>query len=502
MNETNRSGLFVGVLLVLAGLVFLAEQVLHVHIAAFAWPLLVIGFGGAFFLGMLLGGKSLGALAIPGTIITGIGAILLVQNSFNLWDSWSYAWALIVIFVGLGLFIHGSWSGISDLRVQGLRVMRIGAILFLVFGAFFGLLFSLTGVYGLRSGIFWSVVLVVLGGYLFIDRIFRLFRKEGDDYNRPVHFFWPVVFIGVGLLWFLVAINVLPSNQAVALLNLWPVLLIVGGLNLMIGRRYPLVNLALGLLVVAGLFFFAFAGPAFGLTRLNWMNNSIFRIDAGLPFQTIRGSGHTTAEGREISGFDRVQIKSIGEAEIVQGENDGVVIDAEDNLIPYITTSVFAGELIIDVKPGVGIDPTQPVRYQITVKNLKEVRTSGAAKVSIRSLKVPALDISTSGIGEIQITDLQASTLNAETSGTGSIHATGTVDQTSIRVSGTGSIDAPDLKTKTSTVNISGVGSATLWVTDKLETNISGAGSVNYYGSPSLVENISGLGSAHSLGSK
>ncbi len=502
MNASNRSSLVVGLLLVAAGLLFLADQVFHISITGFTWPLIIVAFGAAFFVGMVLGGKSLGGLAVPGSIISGVGLILLVQNTFNLWQTWAYAWALIICFVGIGLLIYGSYSGLPAVRASGWRTLRVGTILFLIFGGIFGFFFSLTGVYGATASLFWAAALMVVGLVLLVERLFRLFRHSDDEYKPRVHLFWPVIFIGVGALWLLVAINVLPAAQALALLNLWPILLIVGGIDLMLGRRLPLVNLLLGMGVVAILFYFAFTGPAYGLTQMNWYNNPIFHFDNGLPLQTVTGSGKTAIEGREVAGFDRIKISSSGNVEIVQGENEGIVIEAEDNLLPYITTGVFANELVIDVKPGVSLAPTRPVTYKITVKNLKEVRTSGSAKVTVKSMKTDNLSVGASGAGDFQLTDLQLNNFSVDISGAGSVKASGTAKNATIRISGTGSISAGDLKTSSASVHISGMGSATLWVLEKLDTSISGAGSINYFGDPTVSQETSGLGSTNRLGSK
>jgi hypothetical protein len=262
------------------------------------------------------------------------------------------------------------------------------------------------------------------------------------------------------------------------------------------------INLALGVVVVALLFFYAFAGAALGLPRLSWYNGGAFLINSGLPLQHINGSGKTAIEGREVSGFERIKINTVGEAEIVQGENEGIVIEAEDNLIPYITSSVFAGEMVIDVKPGTGISPTKPIRYKITVKNLKEVRVSGASRVTLRPMTVKQLSLASSGTGEFELTDLIADSLSVNISGAGSLKASGTSGQSDFRISGTGSIDAQDLKSTTASVNISGMGSATMWVIEKLDTKISGAGSISYYGSPTLTQDNSGIGSVKKLGTK
>jgi hypothetical protein len=502
MSSSTRASLVGGALLIFLGLLFLAGQVIQIPIWDFTWPFIIIGTGALFFVAMILGGKALGPLAIPGSIIAGIGLMLFVQNTFNIWESWSYSWALIIIFVGIGIFIYGAWSGLPETRASGWRVMKVGLILFLVFGAFFGLLFTLTGVYGLTSGVYWSALLIVLGGYMLISRAIRLIRRSEEAGDRPVRFFWPVVFIGAGALWMLVATNRLPAQQALALLNLWPILLIVAGLDMIIGRRYPLINLALGLLTVGALFFFAFAGPAYGLDRFSLIRIAGFNFNKGIPTQIITGSGNSAIEGREISGFDRINVKSFGEAEIVQGENVGIVIEADDNILPYITTSVFAGELIIDTKPGISLNPKQPVRYKITVKNLKEVESSGATRVQIKDLKTTDLTLNSSGAGEFQLDNLQASSLDIKLSGAGSFAADGKCDEVSISISGAGSFNAPDLQVVEAKIKISGMGTATLWVTEKLDSQISGAGSISYYGSPTITQNNSGAGVTRHLGDK
>ena len=50
-------------------------------------------------------------LAIPGSIIAGIGGILYYQNATNDWESWAYAWTLIIGFVGVGTFIMHMLDG-------------------------------------------------------------------------------------------------------------------------------------------------------------------------------------------------------------------------------------------------------------------------------------------------------------------------------------------------------------------------------------------------------
>ena len=49
-------------------------------------------------------------LTEAGMEVVYIGLLLFYQNTFNHFESWAYAWALIPFAVGIGLVINGTWS--------------------------------------------------------------------------------------------------------------------------------------------------------------------------------------------------------------------------------------------------------------------------------------------------------------------------------------------------------------------------------------------------------
>lgn len=181
-KSRNAGSLVFGVLLVLFGLMALLSQVFKGFdfIGTF-WPFIIIGVGVMFFVGMFAGGKSVSGLAVPGTIIAGIGLMLFVQNLAKYFESWAYAWALIIIFVGLGIFIMGWWGENSGQRKGGINVMRIGLILFLIFGAFFEMLFRAST----WADYFFPVGLILLGLYLVLRRSGLFSRKPAQIQEQP-----------------------------------------------------------------------------------------------------------------------------------------------------------------------------------------------------------------------------------------------------------------------------------------------------------------------------
>lgn len=166
-NKKNSGSLVGGVLLIVFGLLALASQLFDgFNFWNNLWPLIIIGAGLVFFAGMFAGGKSAASLAVPGAIVTTVGLILFVQNLTGNWESWSYGWTIILMAVGLGFFIAGKYGGNEHYRQSGLRVLMIGAILFVVFGVFFGMFYNSFGL----SNIVFPSLFILLGLYLVLKR--------------------------------------------------------------------------------------------------------------------------------------------------------------------------------------------------------------------------------------------------------------------------------------------------------------------------------------------
>jgi hypothetical protein len=80
--------------------------------------------------------------------------------------------------------------------------------------------------------------------------------------------------------------------------------------------------------------------------------------------------------------------------------------------------------------------------------------------------------------------------------------ASGKTDDLHVIISGFGSFDGQDMHSQTADINLSGAGSATMWVDDELDAQISGAGSVDYYGEAAVRKNVSGVGGVNHVGNK
>jgi hypothetical protein len=166
------------VALILLGIIFLVLQIVPGMRDIFNGenaPALVL-FGVALVLAMI--GIAAGApgMIIPVCIVAGIGGIFYWQSALGGgYPSWSYAWALIPGFVGVGIFLNELMmghplKGLSD----ALGPIAFSIAAFLIFGSIFGA-FTMLGIY-------WPVLLIGLG-LLFLVR--PLLRRGGPQGGQP-----------------------------------------------------------------------------------------------------------------------------------------------------------------------------------------------------------------------------------------------------------------------------------------------------------------------------
>jgi len=174
--QHNRSSLFLGLLLILiGGWMVVTRQVPSIQEwldANFIWPMWVIGAGALVFLIGLITGNP--GMAIPASIIAGIGGILYYQEVNTDYSSWSYMWTLIPGFVGVGEILAGLLGERTRRNLSsGLRNLVVSAVMFLAFGTFFGGL-SILGDYGA------PIVIILLGVYV-LARGFMRGRGVQDE---------------------------------------------------------------------------------------------------------------------------------------------------------------------------------------------------------------------------------------------------------------------------------------------------------------------------------
>lgn len=191
-----------------------------------------------------------------------------------------------------------------------------------------------------------------------------------------------------------------------------------------------------------------------------------------------RDNGAMITETRDVQDFHGVRLLGSGDATIAVGQANSLVIEAEEAIMPRLTSDVVDGILNLGVEEGSSVQTQLGWDYTITVESLDMLEILGSSDVDIRGLSGGALSSTIMGSGDIV--------------------ARGEVEAQAIVIAGTGNYHAFDLASETASVVISGSGDVDVDVTDSLDARIMGSGNVTYSGDPAVSESIMGSGSIRS----
>jgi hypothetical protein len=154
------------------------------------------------------------------------------------------------------------------------------------------------------------------------------------------------------------------------------------------------------------------------------------------------------------------------------------MIEAEDNILPVLTSDVSGNRLTLGTRHDTGFRNTKPINYTLTVKNLDDVQLSGS--------------------GDITASDVNATKFSGQISGSGNITIHGKADGLDVKVSGSGDFNAQDFESAVATAVVSGSGNIAVKVSNNLDATISGSGNIRYVGNPKIQQNVTGSGTISS----
>lgn len=164
----NRSNLFLGILMIAIGVWLVATrqvpslQQFTENMTGAMWTIAA----GVLILaiGLITGAPG---MAVPASIVAGVGGILLYQDQVGDYASWSYMWTLIPGFIGIGTILEGLLGENTSRNLgSGLRLLVVSAVLFLVFATFLGNI-TFLGDYGA------AIILILLGLFILARGIMR-----------------------------------------------------------------------------------------------------------------------------------------------------------------------------------------------------------------------------------------------------------------------------------------------------------------------------------------
>src|SRR5215217_7396259 len=107
-------------------------------------------------------------------------------------------------------------------------------------------------------------------------------------------------------------------------------------------------------------------------------------------------------ESRNVRDFEEVELRGVGNLSIEQTGSESLTVEAEEDVIPKVTTKVVNDRLIIGSEFNT-IHTTVPITYRLTVKDLSALEVLGSANVEAESIKTDSLAVTISGAGNVRM---------------------------------------------------------------------------------------------------
>jgi hypothetical protein len=157
-------------------------------------------------------------------------------------------------------------------------------------------------------------------------------------------------------------------------------------------------------------------------------------------FATVRGHGTPVEKNYKVSDFKGIDVSGGFDVILKQDDSESVMLSAQENLFDYITVKVENGTLKIYTRNN--IMTTQPMKANISYKNIKDLSVSGGGDViSKNSINADELSINLSGGGDFS-SAVNSNKLDCKISGGGDAKIEGDVKDYHVEISGGGDLDS------------------------------------------------------------
>lgn len=162
-------------------------------------------------------------------------------------------------------------------------------------------------------------------------------------------FVWPIILIGAGIVFLLNNLGIVSWSVWETLLRLWPVVLIAVGLDILVGRRFPLGSALLGLVLVVVLVL-AVQG-AVPMTA----SASMVAVDRTETIsEDLKGSDKASVEIGFSAGSLNVNALSEGSPQLIQGSVD---LSRNEQLNKSYSASNGSARFVLDSRGSWSMGP-------------------------------------------------------------------------------------------------------------------------------------------------
>lgn len=216
-------------------------------------------------------------------------------------------------------------------------------------------------------------------------------------------------------------------------------------------------------------------------------------------WQTIKGNGNVKKEARTVSDYTSLSSHGSVNVEITYGNSNSIEVEADENLLPYIETTVENGRLTVRSKKNVNLKSRSKMVVYVTMNTINSLQLSGSGNINGEGAFKNAgkTSIGVSGSGNINLKFDSFKDLDLAIAGSGNmdLKSNNAANNISAAISGSGNIDCSDVSSNDVDAKISGSGNIKVVASNGIDAKISGSGNVYYKGNASNISSkIAGSG--------
>lgn len=187
---------------------------------------------------------------------------------------------------------------------------------------------------------------------------------------------------------------------------------------------------------------------------------------ASLALNHVKGSGKVVEETRNLAPFSKIESQGSTDVVVSIGSPQRVVVKADDNILPLITTSVTGDSLLIGSRGN--YSSSANIQVSVTVPSLTSLELAGSGTLAVSGLQQQAFRVGLSGSGDVT--------------------ASGTASEVDVSIAGSGDVHLFGLIAQHGRVSVTGSGDIEVHAVQSLNASVMGSGDILYEGNPEKLE--------------
>jgi len=208
----------------------------------------------------------------------------------------------------------------------------------------------------------------------------------------------------------------------------------------------------------------------------------IFLMSACIWVKSVRGNGNVVKETRQVNPFTGVDASAGINVYLFQGNEEKVVVEADENIKDLIVTRVEGDVLKCYVKGS--ILSSKKMNVYVNFKTLNKINASSGSDVFGETvINAERLDLDVSSGAEMKV-EVNATHIKCNASSGSDAIVKGTASSFKAEASSGSDINAENLTVKSCDASASSAGEIKITVTEQITADASSGGDVRYYGNP------------------